>query len=258
MLKRLIRGVTRRLRLPRPKPGHVPSEQWRASCFSKMRPLPRTLYDWMVAHAGDGREPISMLHVETLMGLYYFTRASRGMILEVGPYMGGSTVVLAKALESANAARQPGERFRRLIAVEKGGAYLEHPIMPSSNILADLDSNLRRHDVQDQVEVVHGWSYDPHVVSAVAKAAREQPIGLMVFDANGQQLMADFERYRPYCDPSCYLVFDDYIEGTGEIKSVFVKPAVDQLLRQGRVETLGVLPWGTWFGRMVPRSGSGP
>jgi predicted O-methyltransferase YrrM len=250
MLKRLVRGVARRLHLYNLYPRHVPTERWRASCFSKMRPLSRKHYGWMVAV-----KPISMLHVETLMGLHYFTKVSQGTVLEVGPYMGGSTIVLAKALQSVNRRRRQGELFRRLIAVEKGGAYIEHPVMPSADILGDLDSNLRRYNVQNQVEVVEGWSYDQHVVSTVAKAAQEQHIGLMIFDANGQQILEDFERYRPYCDPSCYLVFDDYIEETGDIKSVYVKPAVDQLVRRGRVETLGILPWGTWFGRMVPELG---
>jgi predicted O-methyltransferase YrrM len=245
MLNRLVHKVLRRVRSSRLFVRHVPTRAWKVSCFGKMKPLPRSLYEWIL-----GVKPISMLHVETLMGLYQFTLLSEGMILEVGPYIGGSTIVLAKALQQWKASRQPGSDSRRLITIEVGGANPQHTYVPSADILADLQANLRRYDVQDEVEVVQGWAYEPHVVSIVAEAAGKQPIGLIILDANGT-IKADLKRFGPYCRPSCYVVCDDYVEMTGDIKSVYVKPEVDQLVQEGKLETLGILPWGTWFGRML-------
>src|SRR5262245_3385629 len=94
VLSRLLRKIIRRYRPSLLLPRHVPTEEWRASCFASMKPLSPELYNWIV-----GIKAISMLHYETLMGLYHFALASEGMILEVGSYIGGATVVLAKALQ---------------------------------------------------------------------------------------------------------------------------------------------------------------
>ncbi|HEY6153335.1 MAG TPA: hypothetical protein VIW07_06320, partial [Candidatus Udaeobacter sp.] len=41
-----------------------------------------------------GREA-SMLHVDVLLLIYHFARFSAGNVLEIGPYVGGSTIAAA-------------------------------------------------------------------------------------------------------------------------------------------------------------------
>jgi hypothetical protein len=114
-----------------------------------------------------------------------------------------------------------------------------------------LENNLLDQGVRHLVEIVIGWSYAPSVLDAIRKAAAQSPIGLLVIDSDGLNLYGDLQRLAPYCQPDCYLVFDDYTEaGNNPIKEVYVKPSVDQLVREGKLVPIGVLPWGTWFGRL--------
>jgi hypothetical protein len=43
----------------------------------------------------------SMLHYETLFLLRHFARAAGGAVIEVGPYLGGSTIALARGVEES-------------------------------------------------------------------------------------------------------------------------------------------------------------
>ena len=68
----------------------------------------------------------SMLHEETLTLLNYFARIADGAVLELGPYIGGSTVAMAQGLKDVGSAR--------LVTVERGGSY-GHPMLPSDDIV---------------------------------------------------------------------------------------------------------------------------
>jgi predicted O-methyltransferase YrrM len=219
--------------------------------FPAMKPVDQAAYR-RLATVKD----LSMLHVDTLIALRHLVHVTRGTILEIGPYIGGSTIVMAQAL------REKQRRFslwpwsrrsprRALLTVETGGSH-PHPTLPSRDILGDLENNLRKHRVRDLVQILVGWSYDPKIVAEIARVAATNPIDLLVIDADGMSVEQDLQRLRPYCAPDCYLVFDDYIEcPESQIKSMYVKPIVDRLVKQGRVQTTTVLPWGTWFGRLA-------
>src|ERR1700680_1093417 len=60
----------------------------------------------------------SMLHLDVLLLIYHFAKIAMGNILEIGPYIGGSTIA------AAFGARESGTP-KKIISVEAGGR-LEH------------------------------------------------------------------------------------------------------------------------------------
>jgi predicted O-methyltransferase YrrM len=76
----------------------------------------------------------SMLHPESLISLYQCASSCDGAILEIGSFVGGATIVMAKA-----AAKNP----HPIIAIEVGDVE-RNPTMPRADILADLRANLER------------------------------------------------------------------------------------------------------------------
>src|SRR5206468_8853271 len=81
----------------------------------------------------------SMLHMDVLLLIYHFARFGAGNILEIGPYIGGSTVA------AAFGARESGAR-KKIVSIEAGG-QLKHFRIPSRNIFRDLKKNLARFGV---------------------------------------------------------------------------------------------------------------
>src|SRR5689334_25435140 len=75
-----------------------------------------------------GRET-SMLHMDVLLLIYHFARFSAGNVLEIGPYIGGSTIA------AAFGARESGTP-KKIITIEAGGS-LKHCRLSSRNIIAD-------------------------------------------------------------------------------------------------------------------------
>lgn len=69
---------------------------------------------------------ISMLSLQVLAILRFLARVAKGRVLEIGPYVGGSTVALCTGAANANA--------ERVISIEVGGRYEEHPHVPSRDI----------------------------------------------------------------------------------------------------------------------------
>lgn len=207
--------------------------------FPDMTPL-----DGARARAVLGATRISMLHPATLTALWHLAQKSDGAILEVGPYTGGATVILGRAVAAAG-------RPRPLLCIEVGGDNSSHPTRPSKDILRDLEANLERFGVRELVRVLVGWSYDAAIVAAIRRVAAVDPIGLLILDANGE-VGTEIERLAPYCRPGCYVVLDDYVEeGPAPIKAPLVQRDVSRLVDPGRLQPFGVLPHGTWFGRLA-------
>src|SRR6267378_5864883 len=76
----------------------------------------------------------SMLHLDALLLIYHFAKIAMGNILEIGPYIGGSTIAAAfGARESATG--------KKLVSIEAGGR-LQHFRLSSKNIVKDLKKNL--------------------------------------------------------------------------------------------------------------------
>src|SRR5205807_9988473 len=72
----------------------------------------------------------SMLHLDVLLLIYHFAKIAMGNILEIGPYIGGSTI------PAAFGARESGTP-KKSISVEAGGRLKPRPI-PRRDILKDL------------------------------------------------------------------------------------------------------------------------
>jgi len=75
-----------------------------------------------------GREAL-MLHMDVLLLIYHFARFAAGNILEIGPYIGGSTIA------AAFGARESATR-KKIVRIEAGGR-LKHFRLSSRDIIQD-------------------------------------------------------------------------------------------------------------------------
>lgn len=198
------------------------------------------LYAWM-----NEIKKSSMLHVDVLLLLRALALATKGGVLEIGSYIGGSTIAIASGVRDR---KTNGASF---VSLEPGGRYLEHPEYPSTDILRDLRDNLKSANVAQHVTAIEGHSSDPQVREKVFGTLGGSGLSLLFIDADGE-VGRDMELYRPLLKPGCFVVFDDYHAVTETVplhKEVRVKSVVDEEVRNGRLEPLGVFGWGTWFGR---------
>ena len=183
---------------------------------------------------------LSMLHWEILAVLRWCVRQTSGAALELGPYLGATTIVMADALTG------PG---RRVVSVEKGGAH-EHPTLSTSDILGDLKKNVERHGVGEAVRIVEGDCGDPAVVARVEQALGGARVDLLLIDADGH-VGRDIDNYGRLCAPSCYVLIDDYVSPFAPEKVVLIRESVDRMVAEGRLRALGVYGWGTWVGQLA-------
>lgn len=180
----------------------------------------------------------SMLHASTLTLLHHLAGKVRGAILEIGPYTGGSTIAMATAIRDGIP----------LITIEMGGSYEQHPHLPSLDILADLDANLREFGVRERVTIINGISSVPATVSAVERHLAGRQIDLFFVDADGQ-VARDFAVYRRFLAKRAIIALDDF--ETSDAKEEPTRAFVAEALSSGLVRELGVFPWGTWFGEYL-------
>jgi hypothetical protein len=176
---------------------------------------------------------ISMLNVPVLKRLRRAAAKGEGGILEVGPYIGGSTIAFAL-----------GHKGRRKHVVVDVGGSNDNPRLPSTDIIRDLTLNLKRFGCEDWVEIVQGWSNDPATIEPAME--KTGPIGVFFFDANGavaEQLSICAKRFRD----DCVIILDDLIGDHG--KADAVGSVVDRLEKSGAFVD-GKLVEGTWFGRL--------
>ena len=81
----------------------------------------------------------SMLHMDVLLLIYHFARFSPGNVLEIGPYVGGSTIAAAYGARESSVPK-------KIVSIEAGGK-LKHFRLSSSHIIKDLKKNLARFGV---------------------------------------------------------------------------------------------------------------
>ena len=179
--------------------------------------LLRTLMEYRSSDVRQRLEKVgraaSMLHMDVLLLIYHFARFSEDNILEIGPYIGGSTVAAAfGARESATS--------KKIVSIEAGGR-LKHFRLSSSNIIKDLKKNLARFGVAEEVTLITGRSYDEATIS-------------------------DLDCYGDLLNDGCWLVIDDYF---GPAKAAPLRAQVDALVAEGRLVPFGYYGWGTWVGQ---------
>jgi len=183
-----------------------------------------------------GRET-SMLHMDVLLLIYHFARFGAGNVLEIGPYIGGSTIA------AAFGAREAGTQ-KKTITIEAGGS-LKHFRLSSRNIIKDLKKNLARFGVAEDVILINGRSSDEAIISEVHHCLSNREISLFIFDA-GNNVRRDLDCYGDLLNDGCWVVIDDYF---GPAKAAPLRAQVDALVSEGRLVPFGYYGWGTWVGQ---------
>ena len=179
----------------------------------------------------------SMLHMDVLLLIYHFARFAEGNILEIGPYVGGSTVAAAfGARESASP--------KKIVSIEAGGR-LKHFRLSSRNIVKDLKKNLARFGVAEEVTLITGRSFDEAIIYQVRQRLSSGDVGLFVFDADNN-VRRDLDSYGELLNGGCWVVIDDYF---GPAKAATLREQVDALVSEGRLLPFGYYGWGTWVGQ---------
>jgi predicted O-methyltransferase YrrM len=182
----------------------------------------------------------SMLHIDVLALLHHFAKVCSGHVLEIGPYIGGSTIAVALGVQDS---MMP----KKIICVEEGGK-LDHPTLSSANIWKDFRKNLAKHGLLQMVALIEGASYDPKIVAQVQQMVGPHEIGLLIIDSGGT-VKADIACYADRFSQGCLVVMDDYYAPGGMEKAQQVRAAVDSLVAEGSLVPLGFYGYGTWFGR---------
>ena len=180
----------------------------------------------------------SMLHLDVLLLIYHFAKCGTGNILEIGPYIGGSTIA------AAIGARESG-KAKKIISIEIGGR-LKHVRIPSRNIFKDLKKNLARFGVLEDVTLINGSSFDAATTSAVREMLVGREVGLFIFDADSD-VRRDLDCYGDFLSNDCWVVIDDYFGP--EMKTGPLRAQVDDFVSAGRLLPFGYYGWGTWVGQ---------
>ncbi len=174
---------------------------------------------------------LSMLSPRVLERIAEWARLGSGPVVEVGPYVGGSTIAVATGV---------GTTDRPIITIEAGGSHM-HPTLPSADILSDLHANLRRFGVDQRVHVIPKFAHLAY--PDVSTLLEGRPADLLLIDADGF-VQYHMSRLRSMIEPRCALVFDDYLDAN---KGPRVRGFVDRAVRDGALVAKDLVD-GTWFG----------
>jgi len=217
------------------------SQMSNASHLNQVLELLRTLMEYRSAEVRHRLEKVgretSMLHMDVLLLIYHFARFGAGNVLEIGPYIGGSTIA------AAFGARESGIE-KKIITIEAGGS-VKHFRLSSRNIIKDLKKNLARFGVAEDVTLINGRSSDEAVISEVRQRLSSREVGLFIFDADNN-VRRDLDCYGDLLSDGCWVVIDDYF---GPAKAAPLRAQVEALVSDGRLVTFGYYGWGTWVGQ---------
>jgi predicted O-methyltransferase YrrM len=211
-----------------------------ADCLELMQKLIEYRYQKALHHQLMKAADHSMLGIDVLVLIYHFARVTDGDILEIGSFVGGSTVAAAMG------ARDSGKQ-KKFISIEPGGPLKDHRLA-TRDIFKDLKKNLSRVGLLDAVTLINGFSFEENAIAAVRATMGPRSIGLFVFDADAN-VRRDIDCYGDRFAPGCWVVIDDYISATE--KGGPTRAQVDELVGAGRLEPLGFYGWGTWIGRWL-------
>ena len=134
-------------------------------------------------------------------------------------------------------------------SIEPGGQYLNHPHLPSSNILNDLKNNLKRFNLENEILLLEGTSYNEKNIKIVDELFGSNGIDLLFIDADGE-VGRDIKNYFSILNDQCILILDDYCSPGAREKEMVVKKWVDEQKETNQVTELGVVLWGTWVGKL--------
>jgi predicted O-methyltransferase YrrM len=217
------------------------SQVTNSSHLNQVLELLRTLMEYRSADVRHRLEKVgreaSMLHMDVLLLIYHFARFGAGNVLEIGPYIGGSTIA------AAFGARESGTQ-KKIITIEAGGS-LKHFRLSSRNIIKDLKKNLARFGVAQDVTLIIGRSSEEAIIAEVRQRLSSREVGLFIFDADNN-VRRDLDCYGDLLNDSCWIVIDDYF---GPAKAAPLRAQVDALVCNGKLVPFGFYGWGTWVGQ---------
>lgn len=209
-----------------------------AQSFELMQRLIGYRYDKPLHHQIMKAADYSMLSEDVLVLVYHLAKICEGSILEIGSFLGASTVAAGMG------ARDSG-RAKKFISIEPGGELKDHKLA-TKNIFKDLTKHVARAGLSDAVTLLNGSSFDPNIVATVKTNLAPGEVGLFIFDADAN-VRRDIDCYRNLFSDGCWMVIDDYISATE--KAGPTRAQVDELTAEGRLIPLGFYGWGTWMGR---------
>jgi predicted O-methyltransferase YrrM len=207
-------------------------------CLELMQRLIEYRYQKALHHRLMKAADHSMLDIDVLVLIYHFARVAQGDILEIGSFLGASTIAAGLG------ARDSGSR-KKIISIEPGGQLKDHRLA-SRDIFKDLKKNLSRAGLLDEVTLINGSSFEERTITTVREMAGPGEIGLFIFDADSN-VRRDVDCYGDRLSNGCWMVVDDYFSATD--KGGPTRAQVDDLVSAGRLQPLGFYGWGTWVGR---------
>jgi predicted O-methyltransferase YrrM len=216
------------------------SREQAAETLELMERLIEYRYDKPLHHQLMKTAEYSMLDVDVLILIYHMAKFCDGGILEIGSFLGASTV-------AAGLGARGSGREKKIISIEPGGDLRNFKI-PSRNIFKDLTKNVSRAGLANAVTLLNGASFDEVVITTVKEEFGPTEIGLFIFDADAN-VRRDIDCYGDRLADGCWVVIDDYISPT--VKAGPTRAQVDELATAGRLMPLGVYGWGTWVGRWI-------
>ncbi|WCS26421.1 class I SAM-dependent methyltransferase [Methylobacterium sp. NMS14P] len=182
---------------------------------------------------------VSMLREEALALLAKLAAYSNGPVIEIGSYVGGSTIALAS------------ETRQKIFSIEPGGSNAQHEHLPTTDITADARANLARCGLLDRVDMVVAGFQDAATHAYLRRHIGIGGAGMLFVDTDPGTELA-LQSYIQYLRPDGFVIIDDYKSDEARDKSALLATFVDDLIRQDALETFGVYGWGTWFGRLRP------
>lgn len=214
------------------------TDPYSSEILSLMQTLVKYRMSDLRGELGKIGQTTSMLHPDVLLLIYHFAKIATGNILEIGAFVGGSTIAAAMGARDSVTPK-------KFITVEPGGQLKKHR-MATRNIFKDLTKNLSRHGVAAHVTALNGYSFDPVVVAAVRKEYKPGDVGFFSFDAD-DNVRRDLDLYGDLLADGCWVMIDDYV-GSDE-KAAPTRAYVDEFVATGKLVPLGYYGWSTWVGR---------
>ena len=213
-----------------------------AEAFELMQRLIEIRYDKPLHHQIMKAADYSMLSEDVLVLVYHMAKVCEGGILEIGSFLGASTVAAGLGVRASG-------KQKTFVSVEPGGTLKDHKLA-TKNIFKDLTKHVSRAGLADTVTLLNGSSFDETIIAAVKNRLAAGEVGLFIFDADAN-VRRDIDCYGDLLRDGCWMVIDDYISATD--KAGPTRAQVDELIAQGRLRPLGFYGWGTWVGRWSRR-----
>lgn len=209
-----------------------------AECFELMQRLIAYRYDKPLHHQLMKAADYSMLDIDVLVLIYHMAKICDGSILEIGSFLGASTVAAGLGMQASG-------REKKFLSVEPGGELRDHKLA-TRNIFKDLTKHVGRAGLTNAVTLLNGFSFDANIIATVKAHFGPGDVGLFIFDADAN-VRRDIDCYGGLLADGCWMVIDDYISATN--KAGPTRAQVDELIGEGRLVPLGFYGWGTWVGR---------